>query len=55
LSVGVNSEWVRHGFQNILAHGIISPQRQFPMLSGDVKPILNYSTQNLSQFTTWGK
>lgn len=53
ISGGVNSEWVRHSFQNVLAHDIIQPQRQFPMLSNDGKPVLNLSNQGTSKFTIW--
>jgi hypothetical protein len=55
ISAGVNSEWVRHGFQNVLAHDIIRPQRQFPMLSNDWNPVFNLSNQGTSKFTTWGQ
>lgn len=55
LSGGVNSEWVRHGFQNVFAHDIVQPQRQFPMTSGDAKPVINASNQENSKFTTWGQ
>jgi RHS repeat-associated protein len=55
LSLGVNSEWIRHGFQNVLAHHIIQPQRQFPMQSNDWKPVVNFSNQGVSKFTIWGQ
>jgi Bacterial toxin 23 len=55
ISVGFNSEWVRHAFQNVLAHHIIQPQRQFPMLSSDARPVHNISNQALSKFTIWGQ
>jgi len=55
LSAGVNSEWIRHGFQNVFAHDFVQPQRQFPMLNDDWKPVLNFSNQGASQFTLWGQ
>jgi len=55
ISAGVNSEWVRHGFQNVLAHDIIKPQRQFPMLNNDWDPVFNFSNQGTSKFTIWGQ
>ena len=55
LSGGVNSEWVRHSFQNVLAHDIMQPQRQFPMLNNDWKPVMNLSNQGTSKFTIWGQ
>ncbi len=55
ISAGVNSEWVRHGFQNVLAHDIIKPQRQFPMLSDDWDTVFNLSNQGTSKFTIWGQ
>jgi hypothetical protein len=32
---GVNSEWIRHGFQNVVAHTWIAPQRAFYMTSSN--------------------
>ncbi len=55
VAAGVNSEWVRHSFQNVFAHHIISPQRQFPMLSGDWSPVLEYYTKPRSPFTLWDR
>ena len=55
ISAGVNSEWIRHAFQNVFAHGFLQPQRQFPMLSNDWKPVMNMSNQGTSKFTTWGQ
>lgn len=49
--VGVNSEWIRHGIQNVLAHRWISPQPAFQMLSNKWIPYLQYQTVN--QFTSW--
>ena len=54
-SVGLNSEWFRHGVQNIFAHDWANDQRQFEMLSDDYKPVLNFSNQEDSNFTLWGK
>lgn len=51
LRIGTNSEWVRHGFQNIFAHQIVSPQRMFQMHSNDWKPYSQYQTPN--PFTSW--
>ncbi len=60
---GVNSEWIRHGFQNRTAHNLIQDQREFPMMSADWKPVsgssmgLLASTElsNISKFTAWGQ
>ncbi|REC49537.1 polymorphic toxin type 23 domain-containing protein [Chryseobacterium pennipullorum] len=49
--VGVNSEWVRHAIQNVLAHRWISPQPAFQMMSNSWGPYLQYQTVN--QFTSW--
>ena len=50
--IGINSEWVRHGIQNVLAHRWISPQPAFLMLSNTWKnPYFQYQTRN--QFTSW--
>lgn len=48
---GLNSEWIRHGFQNLFAHQIMSPQRMFQMHSSDWKPYSQYQTPN--PFTSW--
>jgi len=53
MSTGTNSEWIRHTFQNELVHGFMNPQRQFPMLSDDWKPISQ--PFNASKFTIWGE
>jgi len=53
MSVGTNSEWIRHTFQNELVHGWLNPQRQFPMLSDDWKPISQ--PFKASKFTIWGE
>jgi len=53
MSRGTNSEWIRHTFQNELVHGWANPQRQFPMLSDDWKPI--NQPFNASKFTIWGE
>jgi RHS repeat-associated protein len=55
ISAGVNSEWVRHGAQNIIAHRWFKDQREFQMLSGDFKPVMNVSNLGLSKFTIWGQ
>ncbi len=55
ISAGVNSEWIRHGFQNVFAHHMIKPQRQFPMLNDDWNPVFNISNQGTSKFTIWGQ
>ena len=49
--IGTNSEHVRHAVQNILAHGWLSPQPVFQVLSKGVKPYFQYQTYN--QFTSW--
>ena len=46
--IGTNSEHVRHAIQNILAHGWISPQPGFQVLSKGVKPYFQYHTKNKS-------
>jgi len=53
LSKGTNSEWIRHTFQNELVHGWLNPQRQFPMLSDDWKPV--EQPFKASKFTIWGE
>ncbi len=53
MSGGVNSEWVRHIFQNVVAHDIIKSQRQFPMQSDDWKPVSNFYNQYTRKFTIW--
>jgi hypothetical protein len=56
-SVGVNSEWVRHIFQNKLAHRIISPQPMVEMLSNDWQPVYNQTVYPVgrrgTQFSVW--
>jgi len=55
-SIGIDSDrWIRHPFQNILAHDWIKDQRQFKVLSDDIKLIINSSNFGLSKFTTWGQ
>lgn len=55
-SIGIDSDrWVRHPFQNILAHDWIADQRQFETLSDDINLVLNSSNLGLSKFTTWGQ
>lgn len=55
-SIGIDSDrYIRHPFQNILAHDWIKDQRQFEVLSRDVKAILNASNLGTSKFTTWGQ
>ena len=49
--MGLNSEWIRHYAQNIFAHGIISSQRMFEMLSNSWGSFNMYKTKN--QFTSW--
>ena len=50
--VGIDSDrHVRYPIQNILAHGWISPQPGFQVLSKGVKPYFQYQTYN--QFTSW--
>lgn len=53
LSVGVNSDWVRHAVQNIFAHRWMQPQKQFDMLSGTWEPIYSVSTQFGNYWTLW--
>ncbi len=55
-SIGIDSDrWVRHPFQNYLAHDWLNDQRQFEVLSGDIKAVLNSSNLGFSKFTTWGQ
>jgi Bacterial toxin 23 len=55
-SIGIDSDrWVRHPFQNYLAHDWLNDQRQFEVLSGDIKTVLNGSNLGFSKFTTWGQ
>lgn len=50
--VGIDSDrYVRHPIQDIGAHGIISPQPGFEVLSGSIKPYFQYQTIN--PFTSW--
>lgn len=55
MAFGLDSEWIRHGFQNIVAHKWISSQRQFPMLSGDWTPVFEQYTAPRSRFTLWDR
>lgn len=51
-NAGINSEWVRHGIQNVAIHGtFIANQRMFEMKSNSVNGYIQYKTPN--QFTTW--
>jgi hypothetical protein len=55
-SIGIDSDrWVRHPFQNILAHDWIKNQRQFEVLSDDIKNVMNSYPFGLSKFTLWGE
>ena len=54
-SVGVNSEWIRHTFQNQFAHGIIKKQRYFQVLDKGWYPAYNFSNLPTSKFSIWGK
>lgn len=53
LSSGLNSEWIRHSFQNVGAHHFIQPQRQFQMQSANWSYIYNIS--GFSKFSSWGR
>lgn len=55
ITVGENSEWIRHGFQNIFAHDVVQPQRQFEMLSDEWSPIFDFSTQPILFFSVWAQ
>ncbi|HEX4887227.1 MAG TPA: polymorphic toxin type 23 domain-containing protein, partial [Luteibaculaceae bacterium] len=48
---GIDSEWVRHGFQNYFAHNFFAKQRMFQMTSDKVKPYFQYQSKNI--FTSW--
>ena len=54
-AIGVDSEWIRHTFQNVIAHDKISPQRQFPMLTGDWTPVFEQYNAPRSRFTLWDR
>ncbi len=55
-SFGIDSDrWVRHPFQNILAHDIIKDQRQFEVLTNDINNVYNAYPFGLSKFTLWGE
>lgn len=55
-SVGIDSDrYVRHIFQNYLAHDIIKDQRQFEVLSNDINNVYNAYPFGLSKFTLWGE
>lgn len=50
--IGIDSDrYVRHPIQNILAHGKLSPQPGFVVLSTAINPYFQYRTRN--QFTSW--
>lgn len=51
--VGTNSEWIRQGFQNYLAHTWISPQPRFNMMSTNWNSYSQYQTPVLKQSTLW--
>ena len=53
MRLGTDSEWVRHGIQNILAHTWLSPQPAFEMLPGSSlwNPYIHAKTNNI--FTSW--
>jgi photosystem II stability/assembly factor-like uncharacterized protein len=54
ISLGIDSDrYVRHPVQNSFAHDWLNDQRQFPVLSGGIKPIYNFSTIRSNGFTTW--
>ena len=55
ISAGVNSEWIRHTFQNQFAHGIIKKQRYFQVLDKGWYPAYNFSNLPTSKFSIWGK
>lgn len=50
--IGIDSDrYVRHVFQDIFAHYIISPQPGFCVLSPGLSPYFQYQTRN--PFTSW--
>jgi len=49
--IGINSERVRHGFQNVFAHDICRPQPAFLMLNRDVNSYMQYRSPN--KFSLW--
>lgn len=50
-SFGVNSEKIRHVFQNQFAHGIVSKQPAFRMLNNNWNAYSHYGTR--SRYTLW--
>jgi len=50
---GTNSEWVRNGFQNYLAHTWMSPQHRFNMMSTTWNSYSQYLTPITNQSTLW--
>ena len=50
---GTNSEWIRNGFQNYLAHTWISPQPRFNMMNTNWNLYLQYQTPVSNQSTLW--
>ncbi len=52
LRTGINSERVRHAFQNKFAHGVVSPQGYFKVTSWDIKRYTQYKSYN-NPFTSW--
>ncbi|MFW6025131.1 MAG: polymorphic toxin type 23 domain-containing protein [Candidatus Woesearchaeota archaeon] len=51
-SIGLNSQWIMHYFQNKLAHNLIKKQRQFIMTDPKTYPVFEYSNLN-NKFTNW--
>ncbi|MDR3235434.1 MAG: hypothetical protein LBT48_01745 [Prevotellaceae bacterium] len=49
--IGVNSEGIRHVFQNQFVHSSIKPQSGFIRTSCDYKPYFHYGTKN--KYTLW--
>jgi len=48
---GINSERVRHGFQNRLAHDILKPQPAFEMMGRSIESVFQYRIG--SPYTLW--
>nr|WP_238555409.1 polymorphic toxin type 23 domain-containing protein [Chryseobacterium gallinarum] len=52
MRIGINSDrYIRHPIQNIVAHGNISKQPGFLVLTPNINPYFQYRTKN--QFTSW--
>lgn len=51
--IGINSEFVRHAFQNVLAHTWLSPQPMFKILSNSINFYYMIESKNAFTLTHW--